>query len=58
MKSRSEKELEQLSQRILATGTKVCPDCGKTALTLQFDANYTKIRCGACDFKVEEYFGG
>lgn len=58
MKARTEKELEQLSQRILATGTKVCPDCNAATLSLQFDANYTKIRCGSCDFKVEEYFGG
>lgn len=55
---RTEKELELLGQRLLATGSKVCPDCAQPALQVLFDANYLKIRCSACTFKIEDYFGG
>ncbi|MBO9541232.1 hypothetical protein J7643_11640 [bacterium] len=55
---RTEQELELLGQRLMATGSKVCPDCNQPSLVIQFDANYLKIRCGSCTFKIEDYFGG
>jgi transcription elongation factor Elf1 len=58
MKERTEQELEQLTQRLMATGSKVCPDCGASTLSVTFDANYLKIRCGSCDFRFEDYYGG
>lgn len=58
MKPRTEKELDQISQRLMATGSKICPDCQKPALSVIFDANFLKIRCGGCDFHIEDYFGG
>lgn len=58
MKTRTEAELDQITQRIMATGSKSCPDCQKPTLTLTLDANFTRIRCSSCDFLHEDFFGG
>lgn len=58
MKERTEQEMELLTQRLMATGSKICPDCQQPTLSVTFDANYLKIRCGSCDFHFEDYYGG
>lgn len=58
MRQRTEQELEQLSQKLMMTGSKVCPDCAQPTLSVVFDANYLKIRCGSCDFRFEDFYGG
>lgn len=58
MKNRTEQELEQLCQNLMMSGSKVCPDCQKPALSLLMDANCLKVRCAACDFCFEDFYGG
>lgn len=58
MKQRTEQELEQLAQKLMMTGSKVCPDCQQPTLKVVFDANYLKARCSSCDFRYEDYFAG
>ena len=58
MKQRTEQELEQLSQKLMMSGSKVCPDCQKPALAILMDANCLKIRCNQCDFHFEDFYGG
>lgn len=58
MIKRTEQELEQLCQKLMMTGSKVCPDCQKPALSIMLDANCLKIRCAQCDFRFEDFYGG
>lgn len=58
MKERTQHELEQLSEKLMMTGSKVCPDCERSTLTVLFDANFLKISCSNCDFRYEDYYGG
>lgn len=58
MKQRTDQELEQLAQKLMMTGSKVCPDCQQSTLKVVFDANYLKARCSSCDFHYEDYFAG
>lgn len=58
MRKRTEKELEELSVRIMQTGTKVCPDCGQPTLVSSFDEHYWRMHCTSCDFAHNDYMSG
>ena len=58
MRKRSEKELEEITIKVMQTGTKQCPDCAANTLVSSFDEHYWKMYCTSCDFQHSDYMSG
>ncbi len=58
MKTRTDEEMALLVERMLATGTRTCPDCAAPGLEVRLDANAIRIDCPRCDFFYEDLFAG
>ena len=58
MKTRTEEEMNVLVERLLASGTRVCPDCGTQGIEVRLDANVIRLDCPRCEFFYEDLFAG
>lgn len=58
VKTRTDEEMSLLVERLLATGSRECPDCGSAGVEVRLDANVIRIDCPGCDFFYEDLFAG